>query len=49
MLAGLGDVRLHVQVDPSSCGSVVELDRLSIGQGQLYSAQKGSKGSVRWK
>ena len=29
MLAGLGDVRLHVQVDPSSCGSVVELDRLS--------------------
>jgi len=26
LLAGLGDVRLHVQVDPSSCGSVVELD-----------------------
>ena len=47
LLAGLGDVRLHVQVDPSSCGSVVELDRLSIGQGQRYSAQKGSKGSVR--
>ncbi len=48
LLAGdLGDVRPHVQVDPSSCGFVVELDRLSSGQGQLYSAQKGSKGSVR--
>ena len=49
MLAGLGDVRLHVKVDPSSCGFVVELNRLSSGQGQLYSAQKGSKGSVRRK
>ena len=29
--SSLGDVRPHLQVDPSSCGFMVELDRLSTG------------------